>query len=337
MILETGFPAHNMKLIIQIPCYNEAQTLPAVLAELPRAIPGIDCIETLIIDDGSSDDTAAVARSLGVTHIIRHPRNRGLAQAFQTGIDACLRLGAGVIVHTDADNQYPGRYIPDLVAPVLAGRADMVIGDRQVRTIAHFSGLKKRMLGLGSWMVRNVSGVNAPDPVSGFRAYSREAALRFTILTRYSYTLETIIQAGKGGLGIESVPVTTNPPTRPSRLQRSMWHFIKAQAGTILRLYAFYEPLRTFSYIAVPFLLAGAALWIRFLINYLSGESGVGRFVQSLTLGTGLLLVGTLIVLFGIQADISGKHRQLTQEMLYRLKKMELAKVGDQVQVADDF
>ncbi|MCA9865113.1 MAG: hypothetical protein KC410_01340, partial [Anaerolineales bacterium] len=200
-----------------------------------------------------------------------------------------------------------------------------------------FSGLKKRMLGLGSWMVRNVSGVNAPDPVSGFRAYSREAALRFTILTRYSYTLETIIQAGKGGLGIESVPVTTNPPTRPSRLQRSMWHFIKAQAGTILRLYAFYEPLRTFSYIAVPFLLAGAALWIRFLINYLSGESGVGRFVQSLTLGTGLLLVGTLIVLFGIQADISGKHRQLTQEMLYRLKKMELAKVGDQVQVADDF
>ncbi len=326
-----------MKLIIQIPCYNEAQTLPAVLAELPRAIPGIDCIETLIIDDGSGDDTAAVAHSLGVTHIIRHRRNLGLAQAFQTGIDACLRLGADIIVHTDADNQYPGRYIPDLVAPVLAERADMVIGDRQVRSIAHFSGLKKRLLGLGSWMVRNVSGVDAPDPVSGFRAYSREAALRFTILTRYSYTLETIIQAGKGGLGIESVPVTTNPPTRPSRLQRHMWHFIKAQAGTILRLYAFYEPLRTFSYIAVPFLLAGAALWIRFLINYLSGESGVGRFVQSLTLGTGLLLVGTLIVLFGIQADISGKHRQLTQEMLYRLKKMELDGAGDQVQVGDDF
>ena len=326
-----------MKLIIQIPCYNEAQTLPAVLAELPRAIPGIDCIETLIIDDGSGDDTVAVAHSLGVTHIIRHRRNLGLAQAFQTGIDACLRLGADIIVHTDADNQYPGRYIPDLVAPVLAERADMVIGDRQVRSIAHFSGLKKRLLGLGSWMVRNVSGVDAPDPVSGFRAYSREAALRFTILTRYSYTLETIIQAGKGGLGIESVPVTTNPPTRPSRLQRHMWHFIKAQAGTILRLYAFYEPLRTFSYIAVPFLLAGAALWIRFLINYLSGESGVGRFVQSLTLGTGLLLVGTLIVLFGIQADISGKHRQLTQEMLYRLKKMELDGAGDQVQVGDDF
>jgi glycosyltransferase involved in cell wall biosynthesis len=313
-----------VKLIIQIPCYNEAETLPLALAELPVAIPGVDCIETLIIDDGSRDDTVAVARELGVNHIIRHQRNLGLAQAFQTGIDACLLLGADIIVNTDADNQYPGRYVPDLVEPVLAGRADMVIGDRQVDSIAHFSWLKKRMLAVGRWMVRNVSGVDVADPVSGFRAYSREAALRFTILTRYSYTLETIIQAGKSGLGIASVPVTTNPPTRPSRLQRSMWHFIKAQAGTILRLYAFYEPLRTFSYIATPFLLAGIGLWARFFVNYLTGESGVGRFVQSLTLGTGLLLVGTLIILFGIQADISGKHRQLTQEMLYRLKKMEL-------------
>jgi glycosyltransferase involved in cell wall biosynthesis len=313
-----------MKLIIQIPCFNEADALPLVLAELPRAVLGIDCIETLVIDDGSADDTAAVAAQLGVTHVIRHPRNLGLAQAFQTGLDAGLRLGADVIVNTDADNQYPGRFIPDLVAPVLAGRADMVIGDRQVQTIPHFSPIKKRFLALGSWMVRNVSGVDAPDPVSGFRAYSREAALRFTIVTRYSYTLETVIQAGKEGLGIESVPVTTNPPTRPSRLQRSMWHFIKAQASTILRLYAFYEPLRTFSYIAIPFLLVGLALWVRFFINYFTGESGVGRFIQSLTLGTGLLLVGTLIILFGIQADISGKHRQLTQEMLYRLKKMEL-------------
>lgn len=319
-----------MKLIIQIPCYNEAETLPAVIEELPRVIPGIDCIETLIIDDGSRDDTVAVAKRLGVNHIVRHPRNLGLAQAFQSGIDACLRLGADIIVHTDADNQYPGRYIPDLIAPVLAGGADIVIGDRQVQTIEHFSWMKKRMLALGSWMVRNVSGVAVADPVSGFRAYSREAALRFTILTRYSYTLETIIQAGKGGLGIESVPVTTNPPTRPSRLQNSMWHFIKAQAGTILRLYAFYEPLRTFSYIAVPFLLAGAALWTRFFIHYLGGDSGVGRYIQSLTLGLGLLLVGTLIILFGIQADISGKHRQITQEMLYRLKKMELAGRGEE-------
>jgi len=311
-----------MKLIIQIPCYNEAETLPRALADLPRAVPGIDCIETLIIDDGSGDGTAEVAAAHGVTHVVRHPQNLGLARAFQSGIDACLRLGADVIVHTDADCQYPGHYIPDLVAPVLAGRADMVIGDRQVRTIAHFSPLKKRMLALGSWMVRNVSGTEVPDAVSGFRAYSREAALRFTILTRYSYTLETII------------PVTTNPPTRPSRLQRSMWHFIKAQAGTILRLYAFYEPLRTFSYIATPFLLLGAALWLRFFVNTLLGESGVGRFVQSLTLGTGLLMVGALIVLFGVQADISGKHRLLTQEVLYRLKKMEL-KRGETTDYAD--
>lgn len=323
-----------VKLIIQIPCYNEAETLAAALADLPRAIEGIDCIETLVIDDGSSDETVAVARAAGVTHVVSHHRNLGLAQAFQTGIDTCLRLGADIIVHTDADHQYPGRYIPELVAPVLAGRADMVIGDRQVHTIAHFSLLKKRFLALGAWMVRNVSGAAVSDPVSGFRAYSREAALRFNILTRYSYTLETIIQAGKQGLGIESVMVTTNPPTRPSRLQRNMWHFIKAQAGTILRLYAFYEPLRTFSYIAVPFLLAGIGLWGRFFYYYLIGQSGIGRFVQSLTLGTGLLLVGVLIILFGIQADISGKHRQLTQELLYRLKKMELAEVATECEEA---
>jgi len=319
-----------VKLIIQIPCYDEAEMLPRALADLPRAVAGIDCIETLVIDDGSHDGTAEVAAAHGVTHVIRHPQNLGLARAFQTGIDACLRLGADVIVHTDADGQYPGRYIPELVAPVLAGRADMVIGDRQVATIDHFSPLKKRMLALGSWMVRNVSGTAVPDAVSGFRAYSREAALRFTILTRYSYTLETVIQAGKLGLGVVSIPITTNPPTRPSRLQRSMWHFIKAQAGTILRLYAFYEPLRTFSYIAVPFLLLGAGLWLRFFVNYLSGESGVGRFVQSLTLGTGLLLVGALIVLFGIQADISNKHRQITQEMLYRLKKIEFGESNNE-------
>jgi glycosyltransferase involved in cell wall biosynthesis len=313
-----------VKLIIQIPCFNEAETLPETMAELPRHIPGIDCIETLIIDDGSEDDTVAVAQSLGITHIVRQPKNLGLAKTFQTGIDACLRLGAGIIVNTDADNQYPGRFIPDLVAPILHEGADMVIGNRQVQQIEHFSPLKRALQALGSWTVRSVSGTDVADAASGFRAYSREMALHLNILTRYSYTLETIIQAGKMGRKVVSVPVEINAPTRPSRLQRNMWHFIKAQGGTIMRLYAFYEPLRTFSYIALPFLLIGGGAIVRFIFIALIGQSDIGRYIQSITIGTGLLVVGVIILIFGIQADISGKHRQLTQEMLYRLKKMEL-------------
>ena len=312
-----------MKLIIQIPCFNEAETLPETVASLPTSIPGISCLETLIIDDGSSDDTVNVAKSLGITHIVRNRSNLGLAKSFQAGIDSCLRLGADIIVNTDADNQYPGHYIADLVAPIVNHKADIVMGNRQVEKIKHFSPIKKMLQQLGSWTVRSVSGTDVPDAPSGFRAYSREAALRLNILTRFSYTLETIIQAGKLGLTIVSVPIKTNAPTRPSRLQKNMWHFIKAQGGTIMRLYAFYEPLRTFSYIASPFLLAGLGLWARFGYFYVIGERGVGRFTQSITIGTGLLLVGLLILLFGIQADVSGKHRQLTQEVLYRLKKME--------------
>ena len=318
-----------MKLIIQIPCYNEAETLPAALAELPAAIPGIDCIETLIIDDGSDDGTAAVAEALGVNHIIRHPRNLGLAQAFQTGLDACLRRGADIIVNTDADNQYPGRYIPELVAPVLAGTADIVIANRQVDNIEHFSPFKKFLQKLGSWTVRTVSGTNVPDAVSGFRAYSRDTALRLHILTNFSYTLDTIIQAGKQGLIIHSIPVETNGPIRPSRLQRSMGHFIKAQASTIVRLYAFYEPLRTFTYIALPFILSGLALWARFFYAYVNDTSN--QFIQSVTIGTGLLLVGLFIFLFGVQADITSKHRQMTQETLYRLKKLELGQKREEI------
>jgi glycosyltransferase involved in cell wall biosynthesis len=313
-----------VKLLIQIPCFNEAETLPEVLAELPANLPGIDCIEILIVDDGSHDDTVLVADEMGVDHIVRHKQNLGLARSFQDGIEASLKCGADIIVNTDADNQYPGRYIADLVAPVVAGEADIVIGDRQIDKIAHFSPLKRLLQKLGSWMVRTASETNVPDATSGYRAYSKEAALRLNILTRYSYTLETIIQAGKLGLMIVSVPVETNPPVRPSRLQRNMWHFIKAQAGTIMRLYAFYEPMRTFAYLAIPFLLLGIGSWIRFLYFYVQK---IGGHIQSLTIGTGLLLVGILILLFGIQADISSKHRQLTQEELYRLKKMELEKV----------
>ena len=314
-----------MKLIIQIPCYNEAETLPATLLDLPHHVPGITCLETLVIDDGSSDGTAAVAQSLDVTHVVRHRKNLGLAKTFQTGLDAALRLGADVVVNTDGDNQYPGEYIAHLVAPILRSEADIVIANRQVAGIDHFSPVKKLLQKLGSWTVRTVSGTNVPDAPSGFRAYSRDAALRLNVLTHYSYTLDTIIQAGKMGLTIVSVPVWTNGPTRPSRLQKSAWHFVKAQASTIMRLYAFYEPLRTFSYIALPFMLVGSGALLRFLYFFVLGR-GQGH-VQSIIIGTGLLLVGVLVLLFGIQADIASKHRQLTQEVLYRLKKMDLAKV----------
>ncbi|MCA9945017.1 MAG: glycosyltransferase family 2 protein, partial [Anaerolineales bacterium] len=273
--------------------------------------------------------TADVARSLGINHVVQHRQNMGLARAFQTGLDASLRLGADIIVNTDADNQYPGHYIHELVAPVLAGTADIVIANRQVDNIEHFSPFKKLLQKLGSWTVRTVSGTDVPDAVSGFRAYSRDTALRLHILTNFSYTLDTIIQAGKQGLIIQSIPVETNGPIRPSRLQRSMGHFIKAQASTIVRLYAFYEPLRTFTYIALPFILTGLVLWGRFFYAYLNNASN--QFIQSVTIGTGLLLVGLFIFLFGVQADITSKHRQMTQETLYRLKKLELAQKSEEI------
>lgn len=314
-----------MHLIIQIPCYNEAETLPQTIAALPTHIPGVDRIETLIIDDGSSDDTVAVAKKLGVDHIVRHPRNRGLAAVFQSGIDACLQLGADIIVNTDGDNQYPGDQIPQLVAPILQGKADMVIGDRETHNIGHFSPLKKMLQQWGSWVVRVASGTEVPDATSGFRAFSRDAAMRLVIFTKFTYTLETIIQAGKKGLIITSVPIRVNPPLRESRLFKSNWGYIKRNAATILRLYTFYEPLKTFSYASIPFFLGGLILLGRFFYFYLGGNlNTTGRFSQSVAIGGTLLVLGLLIFVLGVIADLIAANRSLAEDNLYRTKRLEM-------------
>lgn len=313
-----------MKLIIQVPCFNEEETLERTIRDLPVEVPGFDAVEYMVIDDGSRDGTVELAQQLGVHHIVRHPTNLGLARAFQTGVDACLRFGADVIVNTDADNQYPGRYIGQLTAPIVDRVADVVVADRQTDQIEHFSSIKRRLQKFGTSVVRSLSGTDIADAPSGFRAYSKEAALRLNVLSQFSYTLETIIQAGKMGMKIMNVPIETNPPLRPSRLQRNMVDFMTKQSATMLRLYAFYEPLRTFSILSVPFLLIGGGAWVRFLYLFYTGQSDIGRYMQSITIGTGLLVVGVLILLFGLQADIANKHRQLTQIVLYRLRKLEL-------------
>jgi len=312
-----------MHLIIQIPCYNEEQNLPATLAGIPSNIPGVDLIETLIVDDGSTDNTVEVARRSGVDHIIRLPGHKGLAAAFQTGLDACLRSGADIIVNTDGDNQYPQADIPRLIAPILQNEADIVIGDRQVQTVPHFSSLKKRLQQWGSWVVCLVSGVKAPDATSGFRAYSREAALRLSILTRYTYTLETIIQAGKKGLRVAYVPIQVNQPTRDSRLIKSNWSYIKQSAATILRLYVYYEPLRTFFYVSLPFIVIGLFALLRFLFFHFTGQAGIGRHVQSLVVGGTLLTIGFLLFVLGVLADLIAANRILVEETMYRIKRME--------------
>ncbi len=314
-----------MYLIIQIPCYNEADTLPQTIAALPTQTPGVDRIETLIIDDGSADDTIAVAQQLGVDHIVRHPHNRGLAAVFQTGIDACLQLGADIIVNTDGDNQYPGDQIPQLIAPILAGNADMVIGDRQTHTIKHFSPVKRLLQQWGSWVVRVASGTEVSDATSGFRAISRDAAMRLSIFTKYTYTLETIIQAGKKGLIVASVPIRVNAPLRESRLIKSNWGYIKRNAATILRLYTFYEPLKTFSYLSLPFFLVGMVLLGRFFYFYLSGDiNTMGRFIQSVIIGGTSLTLSFLIFVLGVIADLIAANRRLTEETLYRIKQLKM-------------
>ncbi len=318
-----------MKVIVQIPCYNEEDDLPLVMQAMPKSIPGVDELETLVIDDGSTDNTVEVARSLGVNHVVKHNGNKGLATAFQTGLDACLRLGADIIVNTDGDNQYPQAMIPDLVGPILRGEADMVVGDRQVRQIAAFSPIKKTLQVMGSWVVRQASGTTVPDAPSGFRALSREAALRMNVITNYTYTLETIVQAGKKNLKIASVPITTNKVTRKSRLVRSLFDYVKKSGATIVRLYALYEPLKVFFYIGLLLMLVAAFGTISLILHYFLQEGM--NFRQTFerhtptTIATLISLVfGFQIWLIGLLADLIASSRRLTEETLYRMKRMEL-------------
>ena len=310
------------RLIIQIPCLNEAKALPATLAALPRQIDGIDTIETLIIDDGSTDDTLDVARRCGVDHIVRFTSHRGLARGFAAGLDACLHLGADVIVHTDADGQYPGEDIPRLVAPILRGEADMVVGDRGVDSVAHFSPVKRVLQRLGSSAVSALSGIEIGDVTSGFRAYSREAALRLNILTNFTYTLETIMQSGEKPITILSVPTRSNPPTRPSRLFSGTGQYLRRQIPTILRLFWVYQPLKTFTLIAAVFLGVGLILGLRFLY-FFTFHTGAGH-VQSLILAAVLLIVGFQILILGLVADLLAANRRLMEDTLYRVRRIEL-------------
>jgi glycosyltransferase involved in cell wall biosynthesis len=311
-----------MKLIIQIPAFDEEAQLPGTLADLPREVPGVDSVEWLVIDDGSTDRTIDVARENGVDHVVRLTNNKGLAAAFQAGLDACLKLGADVIVNTDADNQYYGGDIEKLVAPILAGEADMVIGDREVAQVEHFSPLKKRLQRLGSAVVRRASETGVPDTTSGFRAYNREAALQMNVVSRFTYTLETIIQAGKMLVAVDHVPIRTNEKTRDSRLFPSMWAYVRRNAISIFRIYALYEPLRFFLAAAAVAALAASVIWARFLYFFLSGE-GSGH-IQSLILGSTLFIVAVQLAALGVVGDIMAGSRVLQQRILERVRRVEL-------------
>jgi glycosyltransferase involved in cell wall biosynthesis len=312
-----------MKLIIQIPCLNEEEALPATLTALPREVEGFDVVEWLVIDDGSTDRTAQVARECGVDHIVRFNTNKGLAVAFQAGIDAALKLGADVIVNTDADNQYRADDLPALVAPILARDADMVVGDRSVKEQGEFSRLKRILHSWGSWVVRQASQTDIPDVTSGFRAYNREAALRLNVLSRFTYTVETIIQAGKSDLAITHVPIRTNPKVRESRLFRSLRQYIKRSVTTILRIYLMYEPLPAFLWPAAVVGLAGLALLGRFGWFYFTAPGPTGH-VQSLIVGVALLIFALQLVLLGVIGDLLRMNRLISEQTLHRVRKIEL-------------
>jgi len=310
-----------MKLIIQIPCYNEEKTLQVTYKDLPRLIAGIDEIETLIINDGSTDNTVEVARKIGVNHIVSFNRNKGLARAFSAGIEKCLELGADIIVNTDADNQYCGQDIPKIVKPVVEGKADVVVGDRQTNKISHFSWTKKKLQKTGSALIRKLSNTKVADTVSGFRAFSRDAAMRINTLTEFSYTIESLIQLGNQKQKIISVPIRTNEELRESRLFKSIPGFLSMQLSTILRVYATYKALRVFTVIGLIIILPGLLGFCRFLYYYFT-TGGEGH-IQSLIFSTVLINIGFIVFMFGIIADLISSNRKLIEKALYKIKKIE--------------
>jgi glycosyltransferase involved in cell wall biosynthesis len=312
-----------LKLIVQIPCFNEEATLPATVQDIPKHIEGIDTIEVLVIDDGSADRTSDVARELGVHHIVRNKTNLGLARAFRVGLDRCIALGADIIVNTDGDNQYCGADIEKLVRPILDGRVDIVVGDRQIDMIEHFSTRKKFLQHFGSGVVRSFSDVSVPDAVSGFRAISRDAALHLNIVSHFSYTIEMLIQVGKKGIAFTSVPIRTNVRTRDSRLFKNPFQFIERSATTLLRMYSMYQPLRVFTTLGVVVALIGVVPMLRFLYYYLF-VTGEGK-IQSLVIGSALLTVGVLTVFLGLVADLLSHNRALIEIALEKIRRIEAA------------
>lgn len=309
-----------MKLIIQIPCYNESEVIAATLAVLPRSVDGFERVEVLVVDDGSRDGTAEAALAAGADHVVRLPYHVGLARAFAAGLDACLQRGADVIVNTDADNQYEAEDLPALLAPILRGEAQIAVGDRGVATLEHFAPFKRHLQVWGSRVVSMAAGLNIPDATSGFRALTREAALRTLVLSDYSYTLETLIQAGNSKLPVVSIPVRTNPPTRPSRLIRTVSNYLRNSAVTILRSYTLYRPLRVFSIIGGLFILGGLVLGVRFVIlRYILGLEV--NLLQSLILTAILLIIGFQTWLIGLVADLIAFNRKILEEMLYRMRR----------------
>ena len=333
--MSSPFVHHNgeVRLVIQIPCFNEAETLPATLADLPRQVSGFDEVLWLVIDDGSSDETAEVAKAHGVDAVVKLTQNKGLAVAFQVGLDAALQLGADVIVNTAADNQYSAANIPNLVEPITQGHADLVVGTRDITNHEEFSTLKKYLQKIGSWVVRQASATEVSDVTSGFRAYTKEAALQVNVVSQFTYTLETLIQAGRSDLAVVDIPISVNPTTRPSRLFRSKRQYVRRSAGTISRVYAMHQPLRVFNIPAAVFAVAGLILFGRFGWFYLTA-GGEGH-IQSLIVGAVCLLVAMQMLMLGLLADLLRSNRVISERVLRRVRNIELT-LGDYSTIDDE-